>query len=144
MHDVGLYGVETCRGQCYRYQTPRNLLIYRGLFGNYERGTDSVCSLLGGNAPLIQDAHLKAEEAGYRVLGVAVQESRGALRSLSESMGLSFPMVLDGDNSVGIAYRNVGKRYETPEPIHRSECAQVVGMCIEYSDCRRLLVELAV
>ena len=58
--------------------------------------------------PLIQDAHLKAEEAGYVVLGVAVQDSRGALRSLSESMGLTFPMVLDGDNSVGIAYHVVG------------------------------------
>ncbi len=108
MHDVGLYGVETCRGQRYRYQTPLNLLIYKRSFGNSERGTDSVCSLLSGNAPLIQDAHLKAEEAGYRVLGVAVQDSRGALRSLSESMGLSFPMVLDGDNGVGIAYHVVG------------------------------------
>ncbi len=58
--------------------------------------------------PLIQDAHLKAEEAGYRVLGVAVQDSRGAQRSLSESMGLSSPMVLDGDNAVGIAYHVVG------------------------------------
>ena len=58
--------------------------------------------------PLIQDAHLKAEEAGYMVLGVAVQDSRGALRGLSESMGLTFPMVLDGDNAVGIAYHVVG------------------------------------
>jgi cytochrome c biogenesis protein CcmG/thiol:disulfide interchange protein DsbE len=58
--------------------------------------------------PLIQDAHLRAEEAGYVVLGIAVQDSRGALRSLSESMGLTFPMVLDGDNSVGIAYHVVG------------------------------------
>lgn len=58
--------------------------------------------------PYIQEAHLKAKEAGYVVLGVAVQDSRGALRSLSESMGLSFPMVLDGDNSVGIAYHVVG------------------------------------
>jgi hypothetical protein len=41
MHDVGFYGVETCRGQCYRYQTPLNLLMYKGPFGNYERGTDS-------------------------------------------------------------------------------------------------------
>ena len=46
--------------------------------------------------------------AGYRVLGVAVQDSRGALRGLSESMGLTFPMVLDGDNSVGMAYHVVG------------------------------------
>ena len=41
MQDSGLYGVEACRGQRYRYQTPLNLLIYRGLFGNYERVTDS-------------------------------------------------------------------------------------------------------
>ena len=58
--------------------------------------------------PYIQDAHLESEERGYVVLGVAVQDSRGALRSLSESMGLSFPMVLDGDNSVGIAYQVLG------------------------------------
>ena len=41
MHDVRLNGVETCRGPRYRYQTPRNLLIYRSRFGNYERVTDS-------------------------------------------------------------------------------------------------------
>ncbi len=41
MHDLGLDGTETCRGQRYRYQTPRNLLIYRSRFGNYERVTDS-------------------------------------------------------------------------------------------------------
>ena len=40
MHDLGLYGVETCRGQRYRYQTPLKLLIYTGPFGNYERVTD--------------------------------------------------------------------------------------------------------
>ena len=58
--------------------------------------------------PYIQAAHLESQERGYVVLGVAVQDSRGALRSLSESMGLSFPMVLDGDNSIGIAYQVVG------------------------------------
>ncbi len=41
MQDVGLHGVEICRCQRYRYQTPRNLLIYRSPFGNDERVTDS-------------------------------------------------------------------------------------------------------
>ncbi len=41
MQDLELYVVETCRGQRYRYQTPPNLLIYRGFFGNYERVTYS-------------------------------------------------------------------------------------------------------
>ncbi len=40
MQDLELYGVETCRGQRYRYQTPLNLLIYRSPFGNYGRVTD--------------------------------------------------------------------------------------------------------
>ena len=40
LRDLGLYGVETCRRQRHRYQTPRNLLIYRSLFGNYVRVTD--------------------------------------------------------------------------------------------------------
>ena len=37
---LGLYGVETCRVHRHRYQTPLNLLIYRRLFGDYERVTD--------------------------------------------------------------------------------------------------------
>ncbi len=42
MHDVGPYGVETCRGQRNGYQTPLNLLIYKGPFGNEERVTDFI------------------------------------------------------------------------------------------------------
>ncbi len=40
--------------------------------------------------PLIQDAHLKAEAAGYMVLGVAVQDSRGALRGSVRVDGTHF------------------------------------------------------
>jgi len=40
VHDLGLYGVETCRGQRHRYQTPLNLLIYKSPFGNDVRVTD--------------------------------------------------------------------------------------------------------
>ena len=42
MHDLGLYVVKSCRSQRHRYQTPRNLLIYKSPFGNYERVTDSL------------------------------------------------------------------------------------------------------
>ena len=37
-----LYGVESCRDQRNRYQTPLNLLIYKRSYGNYERVTDWV------------------------------------------------------------------------------------------------------
>ncbi len=40
MQDLGILGVETCRDQRYRYQTPLNLLNYKGPFGNYERVTN--------------------------------------------------------------------------------------------------------
>ena len=41
MHDLGLYGVASCRGQRHRYQTPLNLLICRSPFGNDGPVTDS-------------------------------------------------------------------------------------------------------
>ncbi len=46
MHDLGLCGVETCRGHRHRYQTPLKLLIYRCPFGNYGRVTDYVGMLV--------------------------------------------------------------------------------------------------
>jgi cytochrome c biogenesis protein CcmG/thiol:disulfide interchange protein DsbE len=91
--------------------------------------------------PFIQDAHLKAEEGGYVVLGVAVQDSRGALRSLSESMGLTFPMVLDGDNSVGTAYHVVGP----PSTFFIDEDGKVVSVVagtIEEEELQQELAEL--
>ena len=41
MQDLVLDGVETCRAQRYRYQTPLSLLIDRSLLGNDEGVTDS-------------------------------------------------------------------------------------------------------
>ena len=68
----------------------------------------SWCLPCMAEMPLIQEAHLQAEARGYVVLGIAVQDSRQAIRSLSKSMGLTFPVVFDGDNSVGLAYQVIG------------------------------------
>ena len=68
----------------------------------------SWCVPCMAEMPLIQETHLQAEAKGYVVLGIAVQDSRQAVRSLSESMGFTFPMVFDGDNSVGLAYEVIG------------------------------------
>ena len=89
--------------------------------------------------PLIQDAHLRAEAAGYVVLGIAVQDSRGALRSLSESMGLTFPMVLDGDNSVGIAYHVVGP----PATFFIDENGKIISVVAGTIEAETLEQELA-
>jgi peroxiredoxin len=61
--------------------------------------------------PLIQEVHLKAEDQGYAVLGIVFQDSRGAIKALAEAENLTFPMVIDGDDSVGRAYRVIGPPY---------------------------------
>ncbi len=61
--------------------------------------------------PLIQEAHLKAEDQGYAVLGIVFQDSRGAVKLLAEAENLTFPMVIDGDDSVGRAFRVIGPPY---------------------------------
>jgi len=61
--------------------------------------------------PFLQAAHLEAEDKGYVVLGVVFKDSRGAVRELAEAENLTFAMVIDGDNSVGLAYHVVGPPY---------------------------------
>ncbi len=68
----------------------------------------SWCVPCMAELPLIQEAHLQAEEKRWVVLGIAVQDSRRAVRSLSESMGLTVPMLFAGDSSVGQAYEVIG------------------------------------
>ena len=61
--------------------------------------------------PYLQAAHLEAEDKGYVVLGVVYKDSRGAVRELAEVENLTFPMVIDGDDSVGLAYHVLGPPY---------------------------------
>lgn len=61
--------------------------------------------------PMIQEASLDAADRGFVVLGVGYQDSRWAIEDLAEGFGLTFPIVIDGDNSVGRAYRVIGPPY---------------------------------
>ena len=61
--------------------------------------------------PLLQEAHVKAETQGFVVLGVGFQDSRSAIELLAQETNLTFPIVIDGDNSVGRAYRVIGPPY---------------------------------
>ncbi len=74
MQDLGLYRVEICRGQRIRYQTPLNLLIYRGPFGNYERVTDCSCQFFFF-------FFFALSSATSFLSRVTVRESSGSLRS---------------------------------------------------------------
>lgn len=61
--------------------------------------------------PLLQAAHLNATDRGYAIFGVATQDSRGAIEVLADDMKLTFPIVIDGDNSVTRAYQVIGPPY---------------------------------
>ena len=50
--------------------------------------------------PLLQAAHLNAADRRYIIFGVATRDSRGAVEALADDMKLTFPIVIDGDNSV--------------------------------------------
>ncbi len=71
----------------------------------------SWCSPCLQELPIIQDAYSKAADEGFVVLGVGYQDSRWAIEELAEDAGLTFPIVIDGDNSVGQAYRVIGPPY---------------------------------
>ena len=71
----------------------------------------SWCAPCLEELPLIQEAHLQAEAKGFVVLGVVFQDSRGAIEALAETEHLTYPMVIDGDNSVGRAYHVIGPPY---------------------------------
>lgn len=71
----------------------------------------SWCSPCLQELPIIQDAYSRAADEGFVVLGVGYQDSRWAIEELAEDAGLTFPIVIDGDNSVGQAYRVIGPPY---------------------------------
>ena len=71
----------------------------------------SWCSPCLRELPLIQDVYEQSLGEDFVILGVGYQDSRSAIESLAEDAGLSFPIVIDGDNSVGRAYRVIGPPY---------------------------------
>jgi peroxiredoxin len=71
----------------------------------------SWCSPCLKELPMIQEAHGSSGDRGFVVLGVGYQDSRWAIEELAEHFGLSFPIVIDGDNSVGQTYRVIGPPY---------------------------------
>jgi peroxiredoxin len=71
----------------------------------------SWCSPCLQELPIIQAAYLRATNGEFIVLGVSFQDSRWAIEELANDAGLTFPIVIDGDNSVGQAYRVIGPPY---------------------------------
>jgi cytochrome c biogenesis protein CcmG/thiol:disulfide interchange protein DsbE len=84
-----------------------NLESYRGrpLVLNFFA---SWCDPCRDEMPLINDLAANSDKGNYRVLGVAVEDSRAALDEYKKEAHLIFPMALDLNNTVKRSYRIFG------------------------------------
>ena len=68
----------------------------------------SWCDPCRDEMPLINDLAANSDKGNYRVLGVAVEDSRAALDEYKKESHLIFPMALDLNNTVKRSYRIFG------------------------------------
>ena len=70
----------------------------------------SWCDPCRDEMPLINELAAKGDKEGYRVLGVAVEDSRAAVLEYSKEANLLFPIALDLNNVVKRSYRILARR----------------------------------
>ena len=71
----------------------------------------SWCAPCKIELPFLRAAHENAQDRGFRVLGVSNNDRREAMEAFAKSENLTYPIVIDGDNTVGVAYQVVGPPY---------------------------------
>jgi len=71
----------------------------------------SWCAPCKVELPLLRAAHEQSQDNDYIVLGVSSNDRREAMEEFASEENLHYPIVIDGDNSVGIAYQVVGPPY---------------------------------
>ncbi|HEY6364666.1 MAG TPA: TlpA disulfide reductase family protein [Candidatus Binatia bacterium] len=68
----------------------------------------SWCDPCREEMPLINELATKAGQDGYAVLGIAVEDTRGAIMQYAQEAKLVFPIALDPNSTVKRAYRIFG------------------------------------
>jgi peroxiredoxin len=68
----------------------------------------SWCDPCREEMPLLNELARQADEHGYRVLGVAVEDSRAAVTQFARAAKIAFPIALDTNSRVKRAYRIFG------------------------------------
>lgn len=68
----------------------------------------SWCDPCRDEMPLFNELAGRADARGYRVLGVAVEDSRAAVTQFARAAGIAFPIALDTNSRVKRAYRIFG------------------------------------
>ena len=68
----------------------------------------SWCDPCRDEMPLINEIAAGADKGGYRVMGIAVEDTRAAVTQFSKEAKLAFPIALDLNSTVKRAYRIFG------------------------------------
>ena len=68
----------------------------------------SWCDPCRDEMPLINELAAKGDKEGYRVLGIAVEDTRAADHRIQQRSQSSFPIALDLNNTVKRSYRIFG------------------------------------
>jgi peroxiredoxin len=68
----------------------------------------SWCDPCRDEMPLMNEIAAAADKGGYRVIGIAVEDTRAAVTQFSEEAKLAFPIGLDLNSAIKRAYRIFG------------------------------------
>ena len=71
----------------------------------------SWCAPCKIELPFLRAAHENSKDSGFMVLGISNNDRREAMESFALEENLTYPIVIDGDNTVGVAYQVVGPPY---------------------------------
>lgn len=89
---------------------PRRLSDFRGtpVVMNFFA---SWCAPCKAELPLLRAAQDQAKDRGFVVLGVSNNDQRDAVQGFAQKEQLTYPILIDGDNVVGVAYQVAGPPY---------------------------------
>ena len=95
------FNLQTLDGKSITLETFRGKPLVLNFFASW-------CDPCRDEMPLINEFAARATKEGYRVLGIAVEDTRAAITEYSKEANLVFPIALDLNNTVKRSYRIFG------------------------------------
>ena len=95
------FNLQTLDGKSITLETFRGKPFVLNFFASW-------CDPCRDEMPLINELAARGDKEGYRVLGVAVEDTRAAVLEYSKEANLLFPIALDLNNVVKRSYRIFG------------------------------------
>ena len=95
------FNLQTLDGKSITLETFRGKPFVLNFFASW-------CDPCRDEMPLINELAARGDKEGYRVLGVAVEDTRAAVTRIQQRSQLVFPIALDLNNTVKRSYRIFG------------------------------------